>query len=66
MKYLLYSKEQRNINYLNKNYVTFHRIDSGNWFFKNPFKCKHENFRPGTCLRCTDFIVTLEKNITIL
>ena len=61
MKCLLCSKEPRNINDLKENYVTFHRTDSDNWFFKNPFECKNENFRPGKCLRCTDFIVTLEK-----
>ena len=34
MKCLLCSKEPRNINDLKENYVTFHRIDSDNWFSK--------------------------------
>ena len=59
MKCLLCSQEPTNINDLTKHYVTFHRVDPGNWLFKNLFECKNEMFRPEKCLRCTDFIATL-------
>ena len=61
MKCLLCSQEPTNINDLTKHYVTFHRVDPGNWLFKNLFECKNEIFRPEKCLRCTDFIATLEE-----
>ena len=67
MKCLLCSKEPANINDLTEHYVTFHRVDPDNWFFKKPSECKNEIFRPGKRLRCTDFVATLEeKKITIL
>ena len=67
MKCLLCSKELTNINDLTERYVVLHRVDSGNWIFKNLFKSKNEIFRPGKCLRCTDVIATLEeKQMTIL
>ena len=40
MKYLLCSKEPRNINDLVKHYVTFDRADPDNCFFKNLFERK--------------------------
>ena len=51
MKCLLCSKEPANINDLTEHYVTFHRVDPDNWFFKKPSECKNEIFRPGKRLR---------------
>ena len=61
MKCLLYSQEPTNINDVTEHYVTFHRADPDNWFFKNLFECKNEIFRPTKCLRSTDFIATLKE-----
>ena len=61
MKFLLCSKEPTNINDLMEHYITFHRVDPDNWFFKNLFECKNEFFRPGKCLSCTDFLTTLQE-----
>ena len=61
MKCLLRSPEPTNINDLAEHFVTFHRVDPDNWFLKNLFECKKEIFRPGKCLRRTDFIATLEE-----
>ena len=67
MKCLLCSQEPTNINDLTKHYVTLPRVDPDNWFSKKILECKNEDFKPGKCLCCTDFIVTLEeKQITIL
>ena len=46
---------------MTEDYVTFHRVDPDNWFFKNLSEYKNEIFRQEQCLRCTDFIATSEK-----
>ena len=60
MKCHLCNRQPPNQNELREYYITFHRINPNNWFFKNLFKCQNKIFRTEKCLQCEDFTPTLE------
>ena len=51
MKCPVCSNEPTNLNGLTEHYVTFHRVDPDNWYFKNLCEHKNEFFRTGECLK---------------
>ena len=61
MKCLLCARQPPNTDELREHYVTFHRVDPNNWFYKNLLECINEIFRAGKCLCCKDFIIMLHE-----
>ena len=55
MKCLLCSSKFEDKKGLLEHYVSFHKIDESNWFFKNLFGIKNSKILR-KCLRCDDFI----------
>ena len=58
MKCLLCSEkfDEKNSKDLLKHYISFHKIDENNWFFKNLSTLKKNSKILQKCLRCEDFI----------
>ena len=56
MKCLLCSLKFDDEKELLKHYISFHKIDESNWFFKNLFNVKKNSKILKKCLRCEDFI----------
>ena len=56
MKCLLCSLNFDDEKGLLNHYISFHKIDESNWFFKNLFSVKKNSKILKKCLRCEDFI----------
>ena len=63
MKCLLCSFNNVDENKLLDHYISFHKIDEKNWFFKNLFSIKKNSKILKKCLRCEDFIYDRQSKV---
>ena len=63
MKCLLCSLNFNDEKGLLNHYISFHKIDESNWFFKNLFNVKKNSKILKKCLRCEDFIYDKQAKI---